>query len=124
MKAGTRKAMAGMLVVTMTSSVVTPAWAGTIDTESALRSDRERMLVLLDRPDVQAELEARGVRTGDAKARIEALTDAEAAQLAQQIDTAPAGAGGSGIEMIVLLPIYLVVGTVWLVVQLVRLAAR
>ena len=124
MKPGIRKAVAGMLVVTMTSSVVTPAWAGTIGTESALGSDRERMLVLLDRPDVQAELKARGVRADDAKARVEALSDAEVAQLAAQIDSAPAGAGGSGIEMIVLLPIYLVVGTVWLIVQLARLAAR
>jgi hypothetical protein len=113
MKTGVRKAVAGMLVVTMTSSVVPPAWAGTIDTESALTSDRERILVVLDRPDVQTALEARGVSAEDAKARIAALTDAEVAELGAQIDSAPSGAKNP--LAILALPVVVVVGAAYLV---------
>jgi len=116
MKTEIRKAIAATLVLTVTSSAVTPAWAETIGTESALVSDRERILVVLDRADVRSVLEARGVSTEDAKARIETLTDAEAAQLAQQIDSAPAGARDL---RVLLLPIYLVVGAVYLVALLI-----
>lgn len=118
MKTGIRKTVARMLLVTMTSSVVPPVWAGTIDTESAITSDRARILIVLDRPDVQAALEAHGVSAAHAKARINALTDAEAAELAQQIDSAPAAAGGNP-AVIFLLPIYLVAGAVYLVALLI-----
>lgn len=118
MKKEIRKAVAGLLVVTMTASAVTPAWAETIGTESALVSDRERILVVLDRPDVQAALEERGVSADHAKARIAALTDAEAAQLVQQMDSAPAAAGGNPLAILVL-PVYLVIGAVYLVALLI-----
>jgi hypothetical protein len=115
MKTQVRKVIAGALIVAMGSSGVMPeAWAGTIGTESALASDRERILVAFDRPDVRSALEARGVSADEAKARIAALTDAEAAQLARQIDSAPAGAGGNPAG-IVLLPIYALVGVIRLV---------
>ena len=45
----------------------------------------------LQRADVVAALQARGVSVDDARARVAALTDAEAAQVAAQIDQAPAG---------------------------------
>jgi hypothetical protein len=43
---------------------------------------------------VIAALEARGVSVDAARARVAALTDAEAAHVAAQIDAAPAGADG------------------------------
>lgn len=100
-----RNAIVGTLVATLT---VMPAWAGTIDTESALRSERERILVLLDRPEAIAALEARGVSASEARARVQALSDTEVAALASRMDTAPAGAGGNPAG-IVLLPILVIV---------------
>jgi hypothetical protein len=46
----------------------------------------------LERADVVEALRERGVDVDAAKARVAALSDAEAAQLAKQIDEAPAGA--------------------------------
>ncbi|HKW37105.1 MAG TPA: PA2779 family protein [Burkholderiales bacterium] len=49
---------------------------------------------LLDRSDVRAALERRGVSAEQAKSRVAALSDAEAEQLAAKLDSLPAGAGG------------------------------
>jgi hypothetical protein len=46
----------------------------------------------LDRADVAAALQARGVSVDAARERVASLTDAEAAHVAAQIDEAPAGA--------------------------------
>jgi hypothetical protein len=51
-----------------------------------------RLNAALARADVVAGLEARGVSVEQARARVAALTDAEAAHVADQIDQAPAGA--------------------------------
>lgn len=50
-----------------------------------------RLHGLLDRADVAAALRERGVSPEQARARVAALTDDEAAQVAAQIDSAPAG---------------------------------
>ncbi len=55
--------------------------------------DRARLLATLERADVAAGLVARGVSVDQARLRVAALSDAEAAQLAAEIDKAPAGAG-------------------------------
>ncbi len=55
-------------------------------------AQRERVNELLNRADVAAELQARGVDLVQAQARIAALTDAEVEHLAHTLDTAPAGA--------------------------------
>lgn len=55
---------------------------------------RALLLATLDRADVQAALQQRGVSVDQARARVAALTDAEAATVAAQIDQAPAGADG------------------------------
>ena len=52
---------------------------------------RARLAAALQRDDVVAALQARGVSPEQARARVTALSDAEAAQLAQQIDAVPAG---------------------------------
>jgi len=52
----------------------------------------ERLNAALDRADVQAALQQRGVSVDQARARVAALTDEEAAHVANQIDQAPAGA--------------------------------
>ena len=66
---------------------------GLIDTEQAVApsSARAQIEQALARADVVAALQARGVSVDAARARVAALTDAEATQVAQQIDQAPAG---------------------------------
>lgn len=53
---------------------------------------RARLNAVLDRADVQQALQDHGVTAEQARERVAALTDAEAAQVAAQIDAAPAGA--------------------------------
>ena len=87
-----RRLVASLLVVTTANTAVWPhAHGAPVSTELAVVPDRERILVLLDRPDVAAQLQARGVSAEDAKGRVAALTDAEVARLAAGIDRAPAG---------------------------------
>lgn len=50
-----------------------------------------KIAAALNRPEVLAELEKMGVARDDAQARVAALTDTEAATLANQIDSLPAG---------------------------------
>lgn len=58
----------------------------------AAHSDsRTRLLGTLERADLVAALEARGVSVSDVRSRVDALTDAETTQLMAQIDQAPAG---------------------------------
>jgi|SRR5688572_2706505 hypothetical protein len=75
-------------------SLITPlsAHAGMVTTHEAL--DRDRIASVLDRADVQAQLQAYGVSPSEVKARIAALTDEEAAELAARIDSLPAGGIG------------------------------
>jgi len=63
-----------------------------IATEQAAAAQPGRVLLeqTLARADVMAGLQARGVSVEAARARVAALTDAEAAQVAAQIDQAPA----------------------------------
>ena len=92
-----RRSIASLLIVSVTGlGMPLPAQAGIVSTESSIAADRDRIATLLDRSDVRAQLEARGVNPDDAKARVAALTDDEVAQLAGQIDSLPAGSGGGG----------------------------
>jgi len=60
--------------------------------QGAGASDRTQLHAALDREDLVAALQERGVSVEQLRARVDALTDAEAAQLVAQIDAAPAGA--------------------------------
>lgn len=70
--------------------------AAMIGTEQALaatnaKRDQARIAAALERPEVIAHLEQFGVAKADAQARVAALSDDEAATLAAQIDSLPAG---------------------------------
>jgi hypothetical protein len=56
--------------------------------------DRDRIVSVIDRADVQVQLQAYGVNPADVKARVAALTEEEAAELAARIDSLPAGGIG------------------------------
>ena len=70
-----------------------------VDAQGQLRpSARARVGSFLERADVRAALESRGVSAEDAKARVAALSDSEVESLDQKIDSLPAG--GSGFEAV------------------------
>jgi uncharacterized protein DUF6627 len=74
----------------------------------ATPTEHEGLLRILERADVQQQLQAHGVTLEQAKARVAALSDAEAAQLAAQIDSLPAGGDGVGALISALLIVFLV----------------
>lgn len=85
-----RRCIAILLILTL--ALPLPVHAGMVSTERALV--HEHLATLWERKEVQAQLEAHGVSVDDIKARIAALTDAEAAELAARIDELPAGGVG------------------------------
>jgi hypothetical protein len=88
-----RRLVAAMLIVSLAFPV--PGYAGLVATEAALQSGaRERVVDLLARAEVQAQLHAYGVSPAELKARVSALSDEEAAELAARIDELPAGGIG------------------------------
>lgn len=56
--------------------------------------DRARLASLVDRPELQAQLESLGIDKAQAKERIAALSDSEADTLAKRMDKLPAGGDG------------------------------
>lgn len=107
MKAPLLRSVSAVLVVT-TTLISMPAGvvAAPIDTETVMRDsapagpsvlDRDGLRALVDREDVRARLEAWGVDPADARARIDAMTDEEAATVASRFDTLPAGGDAGGI---------------------------
>ncbi len=102
-----RRFVASLLVVTVTGSFVSfPARAAIVATDSitapaGASAERAKIVRTLARADVRAELEARGVSPADVQARVDALSDDEAAQLAQRIDALPAGGDVLGLVVFV-----------------------
>ena len=90
-----------LIVCTCALGMPLPASAGIVTTDQAYSSTaRDRVNSFLDRADVRAQMEALGVDANAARARVDALTDEEAAKLAAQIDQLPAG--GSDVLGVVL----------------------
>jgi hypothetical protein len=78
-----------------------PAGSDLITTDAALnaergQAERERIHDILARDDVQQQLVAQGVDLAEVEARVAALSDAEAAQMADQLEQLPAGANVVG----------------------------
>ena len=72
------------------------AFAGMVETDQAASheqagQDRARIKAFIDRQDVLAKLQQQGVTAGEAKARVNALTDDEAHKIAGKLDQLPAG---------------------------------
>jgi hypothetical protein len=85
------------------------AHAGMIPTEG---SERERVLTLVEKPEVAAELQKMGIPADEAKARVAAMTDAEVASLAGRLDTAIAGGAISNTDLLLILILILLVAIV------------
>jgi len=98
-----RRLVACLLIVAL------PAQAGLVSTESvSAAGSRDRIAVFLDRADVQSRLEGLGVSPSEVKARVAALSDAEAAQLAGRIDSLPAGGDAVGSILGVALLVFII----------------
>ncbi|WP_386078025.1 PA2779 family protein [Vreelandella sp. F11] len=92
------------LVITSLPVAAAPAAPQSMDlvsTQSVLAADRagadrERINEILARADVQDQLLKQGVDLDEVEARVAALSDAEAQQMAEQLEQLPAGAGVVG----------------------------
>lgn len=98
-----RRLVTRLLIVSLAGlGLPLPAQAGMLPTEAAVAgAERARVAEFMDRQDVQAQLQARGVSADEVKARVAALTDEEAGQLANRIDSLPAGGEVFGILLTV-----------------------
>lgn len=80
---------------------IVPVSAALIDNDRVAEiqtAEGERAFVneFMNRDDVRKQFEAFGVNSDEAELRVAALSDAEVAQLAEQIKTSPAGQGALG----------------------------
>ncbi|PMR76993.1 PA2779 family protein [Billgrantia endophytica] len=80
--------------------------SGLVTTQAALSAertdaDRERIQEILSRADVQEQLIAQGVDLAEVDARVAALSDEEARQMADQLEQLPAGASAVGALLLV-----------------------
>ena len=100
-----RRMVAGIVIVCLGSTgLVLPAHAGIVSSEALVAgAQQERLASLLERSDVRARLQAYGVDPLQARERVAALSDEEAARLAAQIDELPAGGDALGVVLIVFL---------------------
>jgi cytochrome c553 len=97
-----RKPIASLVILALAISVSwAPAHAAMVSTDVALNQnqrdcDRERLNMLLDRVEVRTQLEAWGVNSEEAKARIDNLTDQELAEISAQLEQMPSGGSAIG----------------------------
>ena len=112
------KAVSAFVAVCFTfTGMVQTAQAALVSTEQVATSQgmtsdsaaRARVLAALERADVTAALVERGVSLDQARDRIAALTDAEAAHVARQIDNAPAGGVSNLVGAIVFIFVVLLI---------------
>jgi hypothetical protein len=95
MKTRYRRFIAGFLAATLVGTALPPpALAGMVGTDAVAAAARDRVSAALERAEVRARLEALGVRPDDVRARVDALSDQEVANLAAEIDALPAGGNG------------------------------
>jgi hypothetical protein len=84
------KRLLSSLLIVCLAGLGLPVHAGMLPTDAA-NPARVRVQTVLERGDVQAQLQANGVNPADVKARLAAMTDDEVAQLAGQMESLPAG---------------------------------
>jgi hypothetical protein len=96
-----RKPLAILLVMTFVSLTMlgTQAQAALVGTSQIIdqgdqQIDRDRLRAFLDRAEVRDQLEALGVDSDIARARIDSLTNEEVANIVDRLDQLPAGGDG------------------------------
>ncbi|HEX9806340.1 MAG TPA: PA2779 family protein [Alteraurantiacibacter sp.] len=82
-----------LIICTFALGMPLPVSADIVTTDQVYASsERDRVRSFLDRADVRSQMQSLGVDANAARARVDALTDEEAAKLAGQIDQLPSGA--------------------------------
>ncbi|MEO8654964.1 MAG: PA2779 family protein [Ramlibacter sp.] len=107
MKPTMKKMTCRVLVVSLLALSFQTANAGMISADRAASTapaDRALVLSVLDRAETTAQLQAQGIDPAMARERVASMTDEEVRALAQDIQTAPAGAmSGWGWAAVVLI---------------------
>src|SRR6476661_1829860 len=102
MKAFKRWISTLLIVSMMGVGMPLPASAAIVGTDQvAAGAGREQVRNFLDRTEVRERLQSMGVDADAARARVDALTDQEAADLAAKIDQLPAGGDVLGLVFVV-----------------------
>jgi hypothetical protein len=114
MRTTMKKMTCRALIVSMLALSFTTANAGMIGADQAAAGtptvDRGMVMSVLNRAETAAQLQAQGIDPDQARARVAAMSDQEVQALAQDMQTAPAGAAlhaGGWLAIIV------VAGLVW-----------
>ena len=85
------------LVVSLLALSFQSAKAGMIGAEqAAAQTDRAMVMSVLSRAETTSQLQAQGIDPAQARARVAAMTDQEVQAMAQDMQTAPAGAMSHG----------------------------
>ncbi len=123
------------LIVAMiaVSAAQYPAEAALVSTESLIGpqagavSDRARLRELINREDVRAEMEAYGIDSDEALARVDSLSDREIASIARRLDEMPAGqyadAYGTLFFLAVLGLVVVVAAIIWAIAKAIEAAS-
>ena len=97
------------IILSLALALAVPqAYAGMIQTPDP---ERERVKAMLERPELAQELQKMGIAPDEARARVDAMTPAEVAQVAGRLDSLPAGGAMSNRDLllVILLIVLLVV---------------
>ena len=100
-----RKLLAGLVLASL---LATPAHAGMISPNSP-EAERERVLGMLERPEIAQQLEKMGIPAHEAKARVGAMTEAEVLSLAGRLDAVPAGGAMTNQDFLIVIIIVLLI---------------
>lgn len=92
------------LLIASMAALPFQAGAGLLGTDAAVSAAvaRERVAGLVSRDDVAGQLASLGVSREEARVRVAALSDAELASIAGQIDRLPAAADGTGVGILLI----------------------
>ena len=87
-----------LIVCTVGMGLPLPASAGIVPTDQIVAGvERDQIRNFLDRAEIQAQMQSMGVDVTAARARVDALTDEEARDLAARIGELPAGGSVLGV---------------------------
>gem|GEM_PF-1136419 len=104
-KMGWLLSMLGMVFLALS-----PVQAAMVSTDDAMAGPQRQQLVeMLERQDVQQQLVAMGVDPANALARVDQMTVEELVQLNGQIEQLPAGAGVGTLELLLIIIILILI---------------
>lgn len=95
-----------LLAAALLGAQAAPVQAAMVGTAQVLaaeqgRLDRDKLVSLLEREDLQRQLSALGVDVQHAKERVAALTDAEVTRINQRLTELPAGGSALGVVVFI-----------------------